>query len=76
MMLCFQPIQEINQGYVVFGDTWSEAICIQPGVLKCHVPKHDEGCVKLSVLLQGKRIDDVNDRPSFFEFRKLKKTKK
>jgi hypothetical protein len=76
LMLCYQPMIEINHGYILFGDKWSEAVCVQPGVLKCFVPKHEEGCVKLSVLMQGERIDDKNDRPSFFEYRKLKKAKK
>lgn len=73
MVVCFQPMVEVIQGYVLFGEKWSEAVCIQPGVLKCFVPQNEEGCVKLSVLCQGQRIDDISDRPCIFEYRKQKK---
>lgn len=47
MVVCFQPMVEVIHGYVLFGEKWSEAACIQPGVLKCYVPQNQEGCVKL-----------------------------
>jgi hypothetical protein len=40
------------------------------------VPPHEKGIVKLSLSIDGVRVDDLSDRPSFFEFRAERKAEK
>jgi hypothetical protein len=69
-MLCFSPnVTLSDEIFIFFGETKVSANCIQPGVLKCQVPRHDAGIVTLKIFLNGTFIEDTN----LFEYKKEKK---
>ncbi|EAR90936.2 IQ calmodulin-binding motif protein, putative (macronuclear) [Tetrahymena thermophila SB210] len=82
MVLCFLPAlsnlseYQMSQFQIGFGSEKVPAYCIQPGVLKCFVPPHEKGIVKLQIYLEDQRIDCIDDKPSYFEFRNQDKKKK
>ncbi|KAL4459945.1 hypothetical protein ABPG74_003471 [Tetrahymena malaccensis] len=82
MVLCFLPAlsnlseYQMSQFQIGFGSEKVPAYCIQPGVLKCFVPPHEKGIVKLQIYLEDQRIDCIDDKPSYFEFRNQEKKKK
>ncbi|CAD8058046.1 unnamed protein product [Paramecium sonneborni] len=75
MMLCFQPIKEIYQCQILFGNVPVPANCVQPGVLKCLVPPNVPGKVELKIISNTILIDEQNDN-NYFTYKQKRKTKK
>ncbi|CAD8141484.1 unnamed protein product [Paramecium octaurelia] len=75
MMLCFQPLKEIYQCQILFGNIPVVANCVQPGVLKCIVPPNVQGKVELKIISNGIFIDEQNET-NYFTYKQKRKTKK